>query len=79
MKYRKQSQDGTIAITGIFTISALIYGIIRLPARRSATRYTAIGCGLGLVCSYVFWRMQLHRFDNQMNRLFHKVVREQYE
>lgn len=79
LKYRKQTTEGTLFITTLFTFAALIYGIIALPARRSPLRHTVAGLGLGLVTSYGFWRVQLYRFDANINMLFRKVVRDQYE
>lgn len=35
--------------------------------------------GVGMLVSYGFWRMQLYRFDEKVNLLFKKILREQFE
>jgi hypothetical protein len=79
LKYKKQSSEGSLVITSLFTVSALLYGIIALPARKSPLKYTVTGLGVGLLVSYGFWRLQLYRFDEKINLLFKKVLRDQYE
>lgn len=34
---------------------------------------------MGLLVSYGFWRVQLYRFDEKVNLLFKKILREQFE
>jgi hypothetical protein len=66
-------------ITSLFTVGALFLGIFALPARKSPLKYTVAGFGVGLLVSYGFWRMQLYRYDEKINLLFKKVIRDQYE
>lgn len=63
IKYKNQSRDGSIFITGTFTIAALVYGVCVLPSRKSPLKHTIAGFGLGVLVSYGFWRLQLYRFD----------------
>jgi hypothetical protein len=79
LKYKKQSSEGSIVITSLFTVAALFYGIVALPARRSPLKYTVGGMGVGVLVSYGFWRVQLYRFDEKVNLLFKKILREQFE
>ena len=37
-----------------------------------------IGFGTGLLTSYGFWRLQLHRYDQKINLMFRKIVTNQY-
>jgi heme/copper-type cytochrome/quinol oxidase subunit 3 len=79
IKYKSSTSQGAILITSLSTFSALILGIAMLPSRRSPVKFTAVGFGTGIFLSYGFWRFQLYRYEEKINHLFHKVIREQYE
>ncbi len=78
LRYKKQTTEGSIAITSLFTISALIFGLVTLPTRKSPLKITVIGFGTGILTSYGFWRLQLHRYDQKINLMFRKIVTNQY-
>ena len=79
VKYKRQMIEGSVMLTGICTLGSLIYGICVLPARRSPVKYTVGGFGVGMMLSYGLWRLQLHQYENKLNQLFRKIVRDQYK
>jgi heme/copper-type cytochrome/quinol oxidase subunit 3 len=78
LSYKRNSKDGAVAFTTLFTLGSLIYGIIKLPARKSTVKYTAIGLATGVFFSYGFWRFQLYKYDQKVNFYFKKILKERF-
>lgn len=65
-------------IVSTCTVAALVVGIARLPARKSPFRYSVGGFATGVGLSYLFWRLQLNKYDKKINQIFRKIVKERY-